>query len=52
MVAVKQQMVSGNGRCNVIACFLNKGHSIGGGDVLKHNFQLREIIHDRRKHGV
>ncbi|CSC40406.1 Uncharacterised protein [Vibrio cholerae] len=52
VVTVKQQMVRGNRCRNVIACLLHKGHCIGGGDVFKHNFQLREIIHDRRKHGV
>ena len=43
VVAVEQEVLRGHGGGNVVACFQNQAGGFGGGDVLKHDFEIRYL---------
>ena len=51
-VAVVQQVVGCDGGGDAVRCGLNKLHGLGGGDVLKHHPQSRQVTQQGLQHAA
>ena len=52
IIAVEQQVLRGNGGGHIIACVQDKACGFGGGNVFKHDFQIRHLRQNGFHHAL